>query len=147
MTDLDTRLRAAAGRVAGEVVETRRDLHRHPELSHAEHRTAELCASRCEGLGFTVRAGVGGTGVLADLDSGRPGPTVMVRADIDALPILERGDQRVCRSETDGVMHACGHDGHAAIALGVAGVLATGLRGPHDAPQHRAKSGRTPGAG
>jgi amidohydrolase len=123
VTDLDTRLRAAAGRVAGEVVETRRDLHRHPELSHAEHRTAELCASRCEALGFTVRAGVGGTGVLADLDSGRPGPTVMVRADIDALPILERGDRRVCRSESDGVMHACGHDGHAAIALGVAGVL------------------------
>jgi amidohydrolase len=123
VTDLDPRLRAAAGRVAEEVVETRRHLHRHPELSHQEHRTAELCATRCEALGFTVRAGVGGTGVLADLDSGRPGPTVMVRADIDALPILERGDRRVSRSEVDGVMHACGHDGHAAIALGVAGVL------------------------
>ena len=123
MTDLDARLRSAAGRVAEEVVETRRHLHRHPELSHVEHRTAELCARRCEELGFTVRGGVGGTGVLADLDSGRPGPTVMVRADIDALPILERGDGRVARSQVDGVMHACGHDGHTAIALGVAGIL------------------------
>jgi amidohydrolase len=123
MTDLDTRLRGAASRVAGEVVETRRHLHRHPELSHDEHRTAELCAERCEALGFTVRGGVGGTGVLADLDSGRPGPTVMVRADIDALPIRERGEDRVARSEVDGVMHACGHDGHTAIALGVAAVL------------------------
>ena len=67
MTDLDARLRSAAGRVAEEVVETRRHLHRHPELSHVEHRTAELCARRCEELGFTVRGGVGGTGVLADL--------------------------------------------------------------------------------
>ena len=123
MSDLDARLIAAAALVADEVVETRRHLHRHPELSHAEHRTAELCARRCESLGFTVRSGVGGTGVLADLDSGRPGPTVMVRADIDALPILERGADRVARSEVDGVMHACGHDGHTAIALGVAGVL------------------------
>ena len=123
MTGLDDRLRAAAGLVAVEVVETRRHLHRHPELSHAEHRTAELCARRCEELGFTVREGVGATGVLADLDSGRPGPTVMVRADIDALPIRERGADRVAVSEVDGVMHACGHDGHTAIALGVAGVL------------------------
>jgi amidohydrolase len=123
VADLDARVRAAAALVADEVLETRRDIHRHPELSHAEHRTAELCATRCEALGFTVRSGVGGTGLLADLDSGRPGPTVMVRADIDALPILERGEQRVARSEVDGVMHACGHDGHAAIALGVAGVL------------------------
>jgi len=124
MAELDARLRAAAGRVAEEVVETRRHLHRNPELSHAEHRTAELCAERCEALGFTVRGGVGGTGLLADLDSGRPGPTVMVRADIDALPILERGAGRTCRSEVDGVMHACGHDGHTAIGLGVAGILA-----------------------
>jgi amidohydrolase len=123
VAELDARVRAAAALVADEVLETRRDIHRHPELSHAEHRTAELCATRCEALGFTVRSGVGGTGLLADLDSGRPGPTVMVRADIDALPILERGEQRVARSEVDGVMHACGHDGHAAIALGVAGVL------------------------
>jgi amidohydrolase len=123
MSSLDARLRAATALVADEVVETRRHLHRHPELSHAEHRSAELCARRCEELGFTVREGVGATGVLADLDSGRPGPTVMVRADIDALPILERGADRVARSEVDGVMHACGHDGHTAIALGVAGVL------------------------
>jgi amidohydrolase len=127
VTDPAARLRAAADGVREEVVETRRHLHRHPELSYGEHRTAELCAARCEELGFRVRTSVGGTGVLADLDSGRPGPTVMVRADTDALPIAERGDGRTCRSEVDGVMHACGHDGHVAVALGVAAVLA-GLR-------------------
>ena len=127
MTELADRLLAAADGVREEVVETRRHLHRHPELSYEEHRTAELCATRCEELGFRVRASVGGTGVLADLDSGRPGPTVMLRADTDALPITERGEGRPCRSEVAGVMHACGHDGHVAIALGVASVLA-GLR-------------------
>jgi amidohydrolase len=124
MAELAGRLRSAVDGVREEVVETRRHLHRHPELSYQERRTAELCAARCEELGFQVRTGVGGTGVLADLDSGRPGPTVMVRADIDALPITERGGGRPCVSEVEGVMHACGHDGHAAIALGVASVLA-----------------------
>ena len=78
---------------------------------------------RSADLGFTVRTGVGGTGVLADLDSGRPGPTLMLRADMDALPIVERGEGRVVTSGVDGVMHACGHDGHVAMTLGAATAL------------------------
>ena len=123
--DLDRRVDAAVDRLREQLVEDRRTLHRHPELSYHERRTAELCAERCEGLGFAVRTGVADTGVLADLDSGRPGPTVMIRADTDALPISERAtDGRPVASENDGAMHACGHDGHVAMALGVAGILA-----------------------
>jgi amidohydrolase len=122
-TDLETRLHAAVDGTAERVIETRRALHRHPELSGEEQHTAELLAARSADLGFTVRGGVGGTGVVADLDSGRPGPTLMLRADMDALPILELGDGRVAISETAGVMHACGHDGHMAMALGAAEAL------------------------
>jgi len=118
---------AAVDGLRDQLVADRRNLHRHPELSYHETRTAEMCAERCEQLGYTVRIEVGGTGVLADLDSGRPGRTVMVRADTDALPITERGADRVVRSEHDGAMHACGHDGHVAMSLGVAAVLA-GMR-------------------
>jgi amidohydrolase len=121
--DQETRLRAAVDGTRDRVIETRRFLHRHPELSSQEQRTAELLAGRSADLGFTVRGGVGGAGVVADLDSGRPGPTLMLRADMDALPILERGDGRVANSETAGVMHACGHDGHMAMALGAAEAL------------------------
>ena len=125
--DLEARIRAEVDRTREEVTETRRVLHRHPELSLEENHTAELVAERSAGLGFTVRAGVGGTGVTADLDSGKAGPTLMLRADMDALPIVERGDGRVARSEVEGVMHACGHDGHVAVALGAATAL-VGLR-------------------
>ena len=122
-TDLETRLHAAVDGTRDGVIETRRVLHRRPELSGQEQHTAELLAARSAELGFTVRGGVGGSGVVADLDSGRPGPTLMLRADMDALPILERGDGRVAISETAGVMHACGHDGHMAMALGAAEAL------------------------
>ena len=126
--ELAAQLRSRVESVGEEVVATRRDLHANPELSFEEHRTAELVAARCEQLGFRVRTGVGGTtGVIADLDGAGSGPTVMLRADTDALPILERGDHRPAVSARDGVMHACGHDGHVAIALGAAAVLA-GLR-------------------
>jgi amidohydrolase len=119
-----SRIDSEIDRVGEEVVETRRDLHRHPEIAHQERRTAELVAARCAEMGFEVRTEVGGTGVVADLDSGNPGPTVMYRADMDGLPISERGeDGRLVRSEVEGVMHACGHDGHVAIALGVARVM------------------------
>ena len=96
--DLDARISAEVDRTREEVIETRRVLHRHPELSLEEHDTADLAAQRSADLGFTVRTGVGGTGVLADLDSGRPGPTLMLRADMDALPIAERGEGRVVTS-------------------------------------------------
>ncbi|HEY8675764.1 MAG TPA: amidohydrolase, partial [Candidatus Dormibacteraeota bacterium] len=127
MADLQRRVTAELDRVREEVVETRRDLHRHPELSLHEQRTAEIAARRAADLGFAVRSGVGGTGVLADLDGGGEGdaPTLMLRADMDALPIVERGTDRVVTSEVDGVMHACGHDGHVAMLLGAAAVMAS----------------------
>src|SRR6201992_709523 len=94
-----------------------RDLHAHPELAFAEHRTAAIIADRLGGLGYQVTAGVGGTGVVAVLDNG-PGPTVLLRADMDALPVLEQTGleyaSTVRAKEASGadvpVMHACGHD-------------------------------------
>lgn len=109
------------------LVETRRDLHQHPELGFKETRTAGLVADRLRALGFTdIRTGVGVTGVVGMLQGGRPGPLVAVRADMDALPIPELIDVPY-KSTVPGVKHACGHDAHVAIALGVAEVLA-GLR-------------------
>ena len=120
--DVDRRLRTEVERTLPTVVEIRRHLHRHPELSHEERGTSELAAERSEELGFSARAAAGG--VVADLDSGRPGPLLMLRADMDALPVLEADDGRPVRSEVDGVMHACGHDGHVAMVLGAAEALA-----------------------
>lgn len=124
-TGLEARLDAALARVSAEMIEIRRTLHRHPELSHQEHRTARLAADRCRELGYTVRTAVGGTGVLADIQGVGDGPTVLYRADMDALPVEERDDGRPVRSEVPGAMHACGHDGHVAIALGAAAVMAS----------------------
>ena len=126
MNDGESDLRAAVNRLHEELIEVRRSLHRYPELAYEEHRAAALAATRCEQLGYTVRLGVGlSTAVVADLDSGRPGPRVMLRADTDALPITERGGSRVVTSAIDGVMHACGHDGHVAMLLGAASALAS----------------------
>jgi amidohydrolase len=105
-----------------ELIEVRRTIHRHPELGFAEHQTAQLIADRCSALGYTVRTGVGETGVIADLDSGRAGPTVMLRADMDALPIVEQHES-AWKSESEGAMHACGHDGHVSIQLVVASIM------------------------
>src|SRR5215467_6902627 len=116
--ELSRRVRAEVERTRGEVVEVRRELHRHPELSHEERRTAEIAGGRSEALGYQVRAVAGG--VVADLDSGRPGPRVMLRADMDALPVQELDDGRAVRSEVSGAMHACGHDGHVAMNIGAA---------------------------
>jgi amidohydrolase len=121
--ELEARVHAEVDATRDEVIETRRVLHRHPELSGQEHRSAALMGERSAALGFSVRSGIGGTGVIADLDSGKPGPMLMLRADMDALPILERGEGRVVTSETAGVMHACGHDGHMAMTLGAARAL------------------------
>lgn len=105
------------------LVEWRRDFHMHPELGFEEHRTAARVAeilAPLEAEGLEVRRGVAGTGLLATLTGGLPGPCILVRADMDALPILEADDGRPYRSRTEGVMHACGHDGHTAILLGLA---------------------------
>jgi amidohydrolase len=98
------------------LVATRRDLHAHPELAYQEKRTAALVAARLRGLGYTLRTGVAETGVLATLEGSRPGPTVLLRADMDALPVQEEGSAPY-RSQAQGVMHACGHDGHTAALL------------------------------
>ena len=105
------------------LVELRRDLHRHPELGFQEVRTAGLIARRLEELGYTVRTGFGKTGVVAFMKGGKPGKTVLLRADIDALPIHEEAEVS-WKSETPGVMHACGHDANTAIGLTAAAILA-----------------------
>jgi amidohydrolase len=101
----------------------RRDFHRHPELSHQERRTAEIIAERLHAVKLEVRTGIGGTGVVGVLHGDRPGRTVAWRADIDALPLTELLDAPFA-SGTPGVMHACGHDGHTAIAITLAEMLA-----------------------
>lgn len=105
-----------------EMVSIRRDLHRNPELSFEEVRTPKIIAEYHANLGLEVRTEVGGRGVVATLEGVKPGKTVALRADFDALPIHEENDLSY-QSETDGVMHACGHDGHTATLLCVAKVL------------------------
>jgi len=120
---IDAEIKAAADAVNARVVETRRDLHRHPELSNREERTGKLVAERLRALGLDeVRYPVARTGVVGVLEGGRPGPVVALRADMDALPILEKRDTPY-KSENAGVMHACGHDAHTAMLLGAAEVL------------------------
>jgi amidohydrolase len=119
-----TTLTEIIGNAEEQLIAIRRDLHAHPELSFEEHRTAQIIADRLSALGCEVRTGVGGTGVVALLKGGRPGKTVALRADIDALPIAEMNDAPY-RSQSDGVMHACGHDGHVAGLLGAAEALHT----------------------
>ncbi len=119
---IDTSLREAARALGEETVRTRRDFHKHPEIAFEEVRTSGVIAERLESLGLDVRREVGKTGVVAVLDSGKPGKTVLVRADIDALPIHDEKTTEY-RSDIDGKMHACGHDGHAAVLLSVAKIL------------------------
>jgi amidohydrolase len=105
------------------LIALRRDFHRHPELSFEERRTAEIIAERLHAAKLEVRTGLGRTGVVGVLHGDRPGPTVAWRADIDALPLTETFDAPFA-SSTSGVMHACGHDGHTAIAITLAEILA-----------------------
>src|SRR5213076_831327 len=104
------------------LVATRRDLHQHPELGFEEQRTSTLIAERLRQLGYAVRTAVGKTGVLAQRD-GAAGRCVLLRADMDALPV-EEANSVPYRSTKPGKMHACGHDGHVAIGLEVARRLA-----------------------
>ena len=105
-------------RDVGRLVETRRALHRRPELAFEEHETSRLVRERLVALGLAPEA-IAGTGVVAVVDSGRPGPTVALRADMDALPVEEQTGLPF-RSELPGAMHACGHDGHTAVLLAAA---------------------------
>jgi amidohydrolase len=101
----------------------RRDLHRNAELAFDEHETAACVAEHLTSRGLSVRTGVGGTGVLADLDGAAPGPRLLIRADMDALPIVEQSGREFA-SVRGGAMHACGHDAHVAATVGAATVLA-----------------------
>jgi amidohydrolase len=119
----DQRVAAAAEALRPQLVAQRRDFHMHPELSNREERTSRVVAERLRALGLTdVKTGVGKHGVTALLVGGKPGPVVAVRADMDALPIQEVNDVPY-KSQTPGVKHACGHDVHTTVELGVAEVL------------------------
>jgi amidohydrolase len=122
-TDSADALRAAIARRRPRLVELRRHFHMHPELALEEHATAAAIATHLRAAGLEVREEVGGTGVVGLVRGGAPGPTLLVRADIDALPVEERNTTEYV-SRTPGKMHACGHDGHIAIALVLAELLA-----------------------
>jgi len=125
--DDDARLRA----LLPQITAWRRDLHQHPELSNREVRTAKLVADELRKLGYEVRTGIAHTGVIGVLKGGKPGPKLALRADMDALPVTEQTGLPFASKATGeylgkqvGVMHACGHDAHTAILLGVATILA-----------------------
>jgi amidohydrolase len=107
--------------LAEEIIAWRRDFHMHPEIGFEVQRTAGIVADELEKMGYRVRRGVGKTGVVADLGEG--GPLVAIRADMDALPILEQNEFEY-RSQVEGRMHACGHDSHTAMALAAALIFA-----------------------
>jgi amidohydrolase len=121
MSSIDFKREAAD--LFDDLVRVRRDLHRHPELGFQETRTAGIVAETLAGLGLEVQTGVGQTGVVALLEGARPGPTVLLRFDMDALPIQEESRHGYI-SVNPGVMHACGHDGHVAMGLGLARLFA-----------------------
>lgn len=104
-----------------QIVDLRRHLHAHPELSFHEFETAKLAADKLEKLGYAVKRGVGKTGVTADMGKGT---TIAIRADMDGLPIAE-ANQKAYQSKNEGVMHACGHDAHVSVGLAAAEILAT----------------------
>jgi amidohydrolase len=125
---------SAVQAVDSKVLAWRRDFHQHPELSDNEVRTAQIVAAHLKRLGLEVTTGVAHNGVVGYLSTGRPGPTVALRADMDALPVTERVElpfksavQSNYRGEPVGVMHACGHDSHTAVLMGVAEAL-TGMK-------------------
>jgi amidohydrolase len=131
---LDPATEAAIDAIEPQVVAWRRDIHQHPELGNREFRTAGIVASHLRSLGIDVETEVAHTGVVGVLRGARPGPVVLLRADMDALPVTERVPlpyastvTTTYEGSTVGVMHACGHDTHVAILLGTASVLA-GMR-------------------
>lgn len=130
-TKLKPAIDKQAAAIETKVIEWRRDIHKNPELGNNEIRTAKMIADHLRSLGIEVTEGVAVTGVVGVLKGGKPGPTVALRADMDALPVTERVDlpfkstvTTIYNGQETGVMHACGHDTHVAILMGVAEVLA-----------------------
>lgn len=119
---MNARIRPEVEEIKDRLIETRRDIHRHPELAYEEHRTAGLIAARLKELGIGFREGVGRTGVVGTIVGSAPGRTIALRADMDALPLLETSGAPYS-STIPGVSHACGHDGHVAMLLAAAEVL------------------------
>jgi amidohydrolase len=122
MTDHNAVTPMPSRSVLDEVLELRRHFHRHPEVSFSEHETSRQLGERLRQLGLELKPCPTDTGVVAILDTGKPGKTVMLRADIDGLPIHEESGVEFS-SRIDGSMHACGHDAHMAIMVGVARTL------------------------
>ena len=121
---------AAANKLEQKVINWRRDIHEYPELGNREIRTADIIAKHLKSLGIEVQTGVAVTGVVGILKGDKPGPVVALRADMDALPVVERAPipfaskvKAQYNGQETGVMHACGHDTHVAILMGVAEIL------------------------
>ncbi|MCY7381050.1 MAG: M20 family metallopeptidase [Microcoleus sp. CAN_BIN18] len=124
LTSVDSsQLRLEIRNLQPQLVEWRRRLHQKPELSFKENLTAEFVSQKLQAWGIEPQIGIAKTGIVATIDSGKPGPVLAIRADMDALPIQEENEVDY-RSQHNGIMHACGHDGHTAIALGTACYLA-----------------------
>ena len=128
--DHSTAVNKAADQIEQKVIDWRHDIHQNPELGNREFRTAALIAKHLESLGIDVQTKVGVTGVVGILKGDKPGPVVALRADMDALPVEEKNDLAFASKVTTmyegnetSVMHACGHDGHVAILMGVAEIL------------------------
>jgi len=129
--DLNARLDAAISKLEPRVIEWRRDFHQNPELSNREFRTSKIVAEHLKKLGLEVQTGVAKTGVVGVLRGGKPGPTIALRADMDGLPVIEQNElpfrslvTTTYRNETVGVMHACGHDVHTSVLMGIAEAFA-----------------------
>lgn len=113
---------AEAALIKDKLIKWRRDFHQHPELAFEETRTSSIIAAELNRLGFEVQTGIAKTGVVAILEGQEDGPTILYRADMDGLPIKEENEHEFISLE-EGKMHACGHDGHVAVALGVANIM------------------------
>ncbi len=120
---IQTNMKAEVKAITPHLIAWRRDFHRHPELGFQEHRTAGIIARVLGDLGYEVQTGVANTGVVGVLEGQQSGPVIMLRFDMDALPIQEQSEAEYA-SQRAGVMHACGHDAHVAVGLGVATLVA-----------------------
>lgn len=123
MPGLEDEFLVEAKTLKEQLIEWRRDFHQHPELGFEEVRTSTIVANYLESLGLEVKRNVGKTGVVALLRGENPGPTIGLRADMDALPIQDQKENVPYRSKIDGKMHACGHDAHTAMLMGAATIL------------------------